>query len=389
MFHRMRTPLLALAIFCATSWALMAQDPPTITIRKGDKLNVALASFAGSGGAQARKILENDLTVVGGFTISKGDQGTYVISGTARGSTLDGRVTDRTGGTVISKTYTGGSRTAVHRFADDIVQALTGKPGIADSKLAFVSTRSGRKEIYLCDYDGANVRQLTHDNSISVAPSLSPDGNRLAYTGYKSGYADVYLIDLPTGSRRRIVKFPGTNRGAAFAPNGSRLALTVSRDGNPEIYTINTNGGGAKRLTRTRGVESSPTWSPNGRELIYSSDDRGRPQLYRIGSGGGRGRMLNSGYGYCTEPNWSPDGAKIAFNIRTGGTFRVAVLDLAGGGSRVLTSGGNAEDPAWGPNSRHLVYAQGRSLYLLDAETGKTFKVISGLGKVSEPSWSR
>src|SRR5205823_2301868 len=107
---------------------------------------------------------------------------------------------------------------------------------LAGTKIAFVVQKSPRiKEIYTADCDGSNRVQLTHDETISVGPSLSPDGRRLAYMGYKSGFADIYVIDLASGARDRIVKFPGTNTGAAFSPDGSRIACSVSRDGNPEL----------------------------------------------------------------------------------------------------------------------------------------------------------
>ncbi len=384
---------IALASFCAALPAVLpaathAQDTPTITIKKGEAVNVSLEGLGGPDGAGASKILANDLAIAGSVAITDAGRASYVIGGTASGGTVQGKVTDRSGNTMLSKSYPGG-KTGVHQFADDVVETLTGKPGIASSKIAFVSSRSGKKEIYTCDYDGANVSQLTQDNSISVGPNLSPDGSKLSYTGYKSGYADVYLINMANGGRSRLVKFPGTNTGGAFSPDGGRLAVVVSRDGNPEIYTVSSSGGGAQRLTRTRGVESSPCWSPDGREIIYSSDDRGTPQLYRIASGGGTAKPLSTGYGYNTEPSWSPDGSKLAFNIRSGGQFQIAILDLQRGGSRVIPTGGDAKDPAWGANSRHLIYAQGNAVYLLDSQTGTSVKVVGGMGSISEPTWSR
>ena len=134
-----------------------------------------------------------------------------------------------------------------------------------------------------------------------------------------------------------------------------------------------------------RGVASSPTWSPNGSELIYSSDERGGPQLFRIGVGGGSGRLISVGHGYCTEPSWSPDGKKVAFNVRQGG-FSIAILDLASGTTRIVAAG---EDPAWGADSRHIIYSSGSAINLLDTVKGRISPVISGLGKVSEPTWSR
>ena len=283
---------------------------------------------------------------------------------------------DSRGSVVLQKTYSGGARATAHQFADDIIETITSSKGFANTKIAFVSNRTGRKEIYVADYDGRNLRQLTHDNSISVAPALSWNGRKLAYTGYLSGYADIYLVDLGSGARNRIIKFPGTNSGAAFSPDGSRIACTISKDGNPELYIVDSNGSSPRRLTHTPTVESSPSWSPDSSQIIYSSDERGSPQIFRIGVGGGSGEYIPTGFGYCTKPNWSPDGKKIAFTVRQG-SFSIAVKDLTSGATRIVASG---EDPVWGADSRHLIYCSedNSSLILLDTANGHSLPVRLG-----------
>jgi len=364
--------------------SLQATDAPTITVRKSDALNVAFTGIGGSDGALASKVVQNDLTLAGWFALVQPGLASFTVSGTFAGGILQGKVV-KGAEVVLSKNYSGSQRLAAHQFVDDIVQTLTGHKGIATSTMAFVSNRSGRKEIYLADYDGSNGRQLTHDNALSVSPALTPNGRRIAYTGYQAGYADIYVVDLGTCARVRLVKFPGTNSGARFSPDGNLLACTVSKDGNPELYVVGM-GGGARRLTHTRGAESCPAWSPDAAEIIYSCDENGAPQLYRISSGGGSGRPVPTGFGYCTEPSWSPDGQRLAFNVRSGGGFSIAVMDLNGGGARIVAQG---ENPVWGADSRHVIYSTGGTISLLDVPTGKSVPVISGLGKVTEPTWSR
>ncbi len=394
MFRRSILPLTLLLALCPGTPARAAEDEvPVITVRKNaGQIDLVLNPLSGPEGAAATKTLTDDLNRAGAFALSVGGgTATYTARGQAGGGGgLQGTLVDRSGGSLLDKTYSGPTRAAAHQFADDIVLALTRQRGIAGGRIAFIGTRTGHKEVYVCDTDGANLSQLTNDANLSVGPALSPDGRRLAYTGYKSGYPDVYVINIATGNRDRVVKFPGTNTGASFSPDGGRLALSCSKDGNPELYTVSLGGGGgAQRLTHTPGVESSPTWSPDGGEIIYVSDAGGQPQLYRIGADGGSGRRLATGFGYCTEPNWSPDGKRVAFNVREGGGFAVAVLDLDGGGGARVVASADAERPAWGADSRHLVFSSGDALYLLDVPTGKRTRVASGVGKISEPTWSR
>lgn len=377
-------------VVCSLSLAftLFAQDTtgPVITVRKGTSQLVAVRGISGSAGSAAESVLKNDIELSGALSLGDDQTATVSLSGTATAGAFEGIATEKTGSVVLQRSYTGGTRWAVHEFTNDLVETLTGQKGIALSKVAFVADRTGHKEIYTCDYDGARTVQLTHDGVISVSPALSPDGRYLAYTGYQSGYADIYLVNLATGARNRIIKYPGTNSGAAFSPAGNLIACTLSKDGNPEIYVTGLNGDSPRRLTRGRGVESSPTWSPSGSEIIYSSDERGGPQLFRISVQGGPGRLLQTGFGYNTQPNWSPDGKKVAFNIRSGG-FQVAIIDLDSGSTRIAVSEG--ENPVWGPDSRHIIFARGTGLFLFDTVSGREIRLIGDLGQISEPTWSR
>jgi TolB protein len=374
--------------FLSLATTLYAQDTtgPVISVRKGTSQLVEVRGIGGPAGGTAESVLKNDIELSGALSLGDAQTATVSLSGTATAGRFEGIATDKTSGVVLQKSYTGETRRAVHEFANDLVETLTGQKGIALSKVAFVADRTGHKEIYTCDYDGARTVQLTHDGAISVSPALSPDGRYLAYTGYQSGYADIYLVSLATGARNRIIKYPGTNSGAAFSPTGNLIACTLSKDGNPEIYVTGLNGDSARRLSRGRGVESSPTWSPSGSEIIYSSDERGGPQLFRIPVQGGAGRLLQTGFGYNTQPNWSPDGKKVAFNIRRGG-FEVAILDLDSGSTRIAVSEG--ENPVWGLDSRHIIFARGTGLYLFDTVSGRETRLIGDLGQISEPTWSR
>ena len=74
------------------------------------------------------------------------------------------------------------ARTVAHRFADEIICRLGGGiNGIAETKIYFVSSRSGSKEIWVMDYDGQNQHPVTHLGSISLSPRISPDNSRLAF----------------------------------------------------------------------------------------------------------------------------------------------------------------------------------------------------------------
>ena len=112
------------------------------------------------------------------------------------------------------------ARITAHKFADEIIFRLGGGiAGIAESKIYFVSSRSGHKEIWAMDYDGANQHAVTHLGSISLSPRVSPDGSRIAFSSLtKSGLgnSDVFAGPEPPGvisAVRRNQSFAGMVAG--------------------------------------------------------------------------------------------------------------------------------------------------------------------------------
>src|SRR6202163_4829609 len=171
------------------------------------------------------------------------------------------------------------ARFIAHKFADEIIFRLGGGiPGICESKIYFVSDRSGHKEIWVMDYDGSNQKQVTHQGSISLSPRVSPDGSRLAFSSLtKSGWEIMmYSLDL-----NRAVSFPhlgGTNLSPAWSGDGLKLAFSSSRAGEPEIYVSDASGGNLHRLTTAKGPDVSPSWNrKTNAQIAFVSGRTGLP----------------------------------------------------------------------------------------------------------------
>ncbi len=378
-----------------------------VDVAKGRR-SFGVSGFAGDASiaGQVTDVLKNDLRLSGYFSLSPASSAEFVQSGAVRGDrsgvviecVVEQQATKKV---VLSKTYQGSGqdlRRAVHKLTDDIVQAITGQPGIAQTKIAFVWSHGGAKELAVMDYDGYNVKQLTYDRSISVRPRWSPDGRKIVYTSYKNLFPDVLEVDLYTGQRLRLAAYPGLNTGAAFSPDGLSIALTLSKGGNPELYTMNATGGDLRQLTHSRGGESSPTWSPDGRDIAYVSDESGAPQIWMTGKEGGTPSKLTTSPSYNTEPDWSRPPANsdmkpmLALTSRVGGKFQLGVYDRGSGAvTPVVADGADNEDPSWAPDGRHLVFGKTQhwrtQLYLLDVVTGEQVQLPAIEGGASEPAW--
>lgn len=305
---------------------------------------------------------------------------------------------------VLGKQYTDaatadGARTIAHKFADEIIFRLGGGiNGITQTKIYFVSSRSGHKEVWAMDYDGNGQHQLTHLNSISLSPRVSPDNTRVAFTSFARGGVDIVMYSLTLGRTVSFPRFGGTNLSPAWSSDGNTLAFSSSRTGDPEIYTVDGSGAGLKRLTAWKGPDVSPVWNPKtNAQIAWVSGRTGLPQIYTMDSDGTNVQRVTD-QGYAVSPSWSPNGQFLAFAwIRhygpgEPGSQDIYVMDIASKQFVQLThEGGRNDFPSWSPDGRHIVFQSNRSgsdeIWTMLADGTKQHQLTNS-GKNTQPNWS-
>ncbi len=316
-----------------------------------------------------------------------------VVKMKVAGGALDGRVyvVARGDTAVLSKSYRAADpRDAVHEFANDVVKAFTGQPGVFGSRIALALTGHGPHEIAVVDMDGGRTSVVTKMGSDSLLPAFSPSGAEIAFTSYLRNNPDLWIVSAGGGRARRVSKEPGLNTGAAWSRAGA-LALTMSYEGNSEIYRIDpTDGRIEARLTNNPAIDSSPCFSPDGSQIAFVSNRQGSPQIFVMSASGGGAKRVTFQGKYNQTPRWSPrpDKPQIAFTGRDErGVFDLFLLDVRTGKVDRLTQGhGSNLDPTWSPDGRLLAYVSSRGgLFIQNPETHHEVEVWKG--SASSPSW--
>ena len=288
-----------------------------------------------------------------------------------------------------------GFRLDVHRVSDEITRWATGTPGIAATRLLFVS--GGR--IYRVDSDGFDLAPLTPAGQTSLSPAWSPDGQRFAYTQLGAGLGGVVVQDLATGAQTPV---PGTQSGLnitpVFAPDGKTLAYAHSDETGTDIYTANVvDRCCLQRLTVGRYADNlSATFSPDGRRIAFVSTRAGPPQVYVMAADGTDQELLATFdfgvSGASNAPEWSPNGATVVFHREMDKKPQLFLVDVSRRVNKQITSLGRNEDATWAPDGRHLAYVSDRSgvrqLWVIDTETSRS-RQIQTPGAARLPAWSR
>ena len=172
------------------------------------------------------------------------------------------------------------------------------------SKIAFVSTRDGNREIYVMNSDGTNQQRVTSSPQVEGDIAWSPNGTDIAFARWVEGsrhVSDIYLIRTDGTNERQLTRGPGENKHPSWSPDGTRLAFqsSGSDDGGTssisesDIYAMNVDGTDQRRLTFYPEQDTEPEWSPDGEAIVFSSGRKDgiyvmRPdgtELAKIGQG--------------------------------------------------------------------------------------------------------
>ena len=307
---------------------------------------------------------------------------------------------------VVGKVYRGAPtddqvRKFAHQFADEIISKLSGGfPGVGSTQIAFISARTGHKEVWVMDYDGANQRPITHLNSIALTPRWSPDSSRIAFTCFEPANsvvsAQICMYSFDSGRVVSFARYKGTNSSPAWSPDGSQVMFSSSMQGTPALYVSDASGNRPKRLTFSNsGGDTSPAWNPKTLQtVVFVSDRGGVPQLYMMNSDGSNTQKIDvPDKGYLVDPAWSPNGQLIAFSWRRpSGNYDIYVMDI---GSRhileITRDSGRNERPSWAPDGRHLVFESTRTgtrqIWTMLADGSQPHQLTTS-GHNESPNWS-
>lgn len=283
-------------------------------------------------------------------------------------------------------------RLSIHRISDEVERWITGRTGIAATRVAYV--HSGL--IRIVDSDGYDDRAITRQG-LSMSPAWHPQGRKLVYSKFLNSGAGTQLVefDVATG-RTRTISGGGLNITPAYSHDGKYVVYASGNESGTDLMMVVSDSPGVvQRLTFGRGSDNgSPTFSPDGRQIAFFSSRSRFPQIYTIDSDGANLQLLTpftpGVRSYRAAPDWSPDGRAVAYEQQMG-DFQVWMIDVRTRETRQLTSDGENEGPSWAPDGRHIALSSTRGgskqIWILDTESGR-FRQLTRKSGARLAAWS-
>ena len=163
-------------------------------------------------------------------------------------------------------------------------------------KIVFTSLRSGDLELYTMDLDGSNVKQITNELGYDGGAFFSPDGTKLIFRSsrpkteeeikiYKDLLAEglvmptdmeLYICNVDGSDLKQLTNLGGANWCPFFHPNGDKILFSsnhASEKGFPfNLYMINADGSGLEQVTFDGVFDAFPVFSSDGKKLVFSSN---------------------------------------------------------------------------------------------------------------------
>ena len=240
------------------------------------------------------------------------------------------------------------------------------------TKIVFQSDRSKSADIWVMDYDGGNVKQLTSNLSLDLYSSWSPDSKSVVFYSSRTGNNEIWAIDVDGTNIRQLTNNLSWDGNPAWGPDG-RIAFTSTRTGNLTIFLMEADGSNQVQLTMGEGNGDTPAWSPDGRYLVFASSRSGDWQLWKMDLETNDYYQLTNDVHFERAPpenvcpnlmaaSWSPDGLTIAYHSYSDGNGGIWLMDADGTNKTKLVTSSKSDyySPSWSPDGSKIVF-QGKN----------------------------
>jgi Tol biopolymer transport system component len=136
--------------------------------------------------------------------------------------------------------------------------------------------------------------------SYNTEPQFSPDGKRVAFLDGRSGNGEIWVCDSDGSNPRQLTSFHvSVDAYPHWSPDGREITFVASPEGRYAIYVMSAEGGQPRRLPLDDPSVAAPTWSRDGKWIYFGSKRSGAWQVWKVPSAGGHAVQVTKKGGFA------------------------------------------------------------------------------------------
>ena len=163
-------------------------------------------------------------------------------------------------------------------------------------KIVFTSDRSGDLELWTMDIDGKNQKQITFGLGYDGGAFFSPDGKKLVFRAsrpteeaevkeYKEllekglvapTTMELYICNVDGSDLKQVTHLGKANWAPFYHPSGKKIIFSSNHHSKKgydfQLFMVNEDGTGLEQITNQSMFNAFPMFSPNGKKIIFSSN---------------------------------------------------------------------------------------------------------------------
>ena len=262
-------------------------------------------------------------------------------------------------------------------------------PG-GEGLIAFESTRTGNREVFVVREDGSGLANLTNHPLADGDPAWNAAGDKIVFTSQRDGHTDIWVMSGGGGVIGNMTPGALTGLAPAWSPDDTEIAYIYNHD----LWVLAADGSGTTRnISNSPDVqESEPTWSPDGSVIAFRHRSPQATDIWTVQPDGSNPTNITQTpqpEADERKPSYTGDGTTIVYE-RFGDIWKMSV-DGTGQANLTDDFSGGGLDPSASPSGERIVFTSSadnnEELFVMNADGTDITRLTSVAGEDENPDW--